>query len=407
MSTYHLAPRIAATLLTALVVSGIASSGDGAAARQGATPSADLCAGDTPGAGSGGMVTGTPMAGMAMGTPSARTEGMVAEFDQLYIDGMIPHHASIIPVAQAALPRLGDQRLVGIAENIVASQSAEIEELRGYRERFYGSREPMPMDEQSMATLEQVMPGMGAMMAQMDPAADVATLCAAEDPDLAFIDLTIPHHRSAVAMSEAALDQSTHDEIRTFAERVIAAQQREIDELSAVRAELYGSATPAAGGHERAVADGHDDDRHGDEPPADRTAIRALAPDVVAQIERGEGAGFALPAERNGVPGPSHVLALADELGLTADQRERVDAIFAEMRAAAIPAGQRYLDGERALETDLRAGELAEGRLGEHVARVSRLEGDLATVHLTAHLRTAGVLTPDQIAAYSRLRASA
>jgi len=45
--------------------------------------------------------------------------------------------------------------------------------------------------------------------------------------------------------SEAALELATHDEIRTIAERVIQDQQREIDELSAIRQELTGEATPA------------------------------------------------------------------------------------------------------------------------------------------------------------------
>ena len=247
------------------------------------------------------------------------------------------------------------------------------------------------------------MPGTGAMMAQMDPAAEVASFCAAEDPDLAFIDLTIPHHRSAIEMSEAALDQATRDEIRAFAERVIRDQQREIDVLGAVRAQLYGSATPEPVDGE-SESGGHDG--HGAMPrsAAAKLPIRALPAETVEQIERGQGAGFALPAERNGVPGPSHVLELADRLGLSGDQRAQTQAVFDEMRAAAIPAGARYLDAERALEADLRDGAVDEAELTARVAEVSRLEGELAAIHLVAHVKTASILTPDQVAAYSRLR---
>ena len=184
----------------------------------------------------------TEPGGMAMGTPAA-----AAELDQLYIDMMIPHHASIIALSQAALPRLKDDRLRAIAENVIAAQTAEIAELRGYREQWYGSPEPQPMGEEAMMRL---MPGaatpMDAMMAQMDAAAQVALLCAADDPDRAFIDLAIPHHQGALEVSEIALEQTTHDELRAFAERVIADQQREIAELGSIRAELYGSASPEA-----------------------------------------------------------------------------------------------------------------------------------------------------------------
>ena len=166
----------------------------------------------------------------------------------MYIDMMIPHHASIIALAQAAQDRLTEERLQTIAANIITAQQAEIEELRGYREQWYGSPEPMPMDEGMMDMMMEMMPGMGdmgSMQMQMDPEALVATFCGAEDPDVAFIDLTIPHHEMAIRASEAALEQATHDEIRAIAERVIQDQQREIDELSAIRQELTGEATPA------------------------------------------------------------------------------------------------------------------------------------------------------------------
>jgi uncharacterized protein (DUF305 family) len=173
--------------------------------------------------------------------------GMAMEIDQLFIDMMIPHHASIVAMAQAALDRLEDERLRQIAQRIIETQSGEIEELRGYRAAFYGDPEPMPMDE-TMGTMDQVMPGMpvpaAEMMAQMDAATQVALFCAAEDPDLAFIDLTIPHHESAIAMAEATVARATHEEIRAFAERVIRDQQAEIEDLTAIRQEIAGAGTP-------------------------------------------------------------------------------------------------------------------------------------------------------------------
>jgi uncharacterized protein (DUF305 family)/Spy/CpxP family protein refolding chaperone len=388
----------AATLvgvLSILAWLGLAAGPHPVAAGQAATPSADPCAAASPAA-------GADHAGMGHG---AMVMGEM-EFDRMYIDMMIPHHASIVAMSQAALTRLDDERLREIAQRIIDTQSAEIEELRGLRARFYGDAEPMPMDGPLMGMMGQMMPGMGSpeeMAAQMDPAAQVAALCAAENADLAFIDLTIPHHESAIAASEAALDQATHDEIRVFAERVIADQRREIDELTAIRAELSGPASPVAGAGVQASAGGHDHDAANAGAATER-AIRALSPDEVAQIARGEGAGFALPAERNGVPGPRHALDLAADLALSGEQRARLQTVFDAMRAAAIPAGQRYLDAQYALETALRDGGLTTERLRDLVAEVNRLEGELAVVHLAAHLETAAILTPEQIDAYNRLR---
>ncbi|MCC6793032.1 MAG: DUF305 domain-containing protein, partial [Thermomicrobiales bacterium] len=158
-----------AGLLVALVALAAFQPFRGAAgAQQAATPAAGyscrgMMPGGTPVMGSGmGMHGGTPMAGMGA--------GMMMEFDQGYIDMMIPHHASIIALAQAALPELTDPRLIAMAQSIIETQSAEIDELRGYREQWYGSATEMPMGSDAMM---QMMPGMmmspDEMAAQMDP----------------------------------------------------------------------------------------------------------------------------------------------------------------------------------------------------------------------------------------------
>ena len=192
----------------------------------------------------GAMAHEMPMAG----TPAAGMDHMEMEFDQMYIDMMIPHHQSIIAMAQAALPRLQDDRLREIAQAVIEDQGAEIAQLQEYRKAWYGEPTPMPMDEAMLTAMEQMMPGMGdmeAMAAMMDAEALVAAFCASENADLGFIDLTIPHHEMAIVVSEAAVEQATHPEIKEVAQQVIDAQEREIDELTAIHQELTGEATPA------------------------------------------------------------------------------------------------------------------------------------------------------------------
>jgi uncharacterized protein (DUF305 family) len=201
------------------------------------------------------MMTASPMAGMdgmAMGTPAVGEHDMTGErveFDQLYIDMMVPHHESIIALAEVAQDRLTDERLQTIAEAVVTDQEREVAELRGYRDMFYGSPRGMPMDPAMMDMMMERMPGMGDMdeMAMlMDAGALVGAFCAAEDPDLAFIDLTIPHHQMAIDASMVAYLQAVHPEIKAIAKGVIEAQEREIEELTAIRAELTGESTPAS-----------------------------------------------------------------------------------------------------------------------------------------------------------------
>jgi uncharacterized protein (DUF305 family) len=216
------------------------------AGAQDATPTPITCAdvAATPSDGTSGMP------GMQHGamdaTPGAHAgHGMaMAEFDLMYIDMMIPHHESIIALATVAVNELEDPRLIEIAEAVITAQTAENEEMQRLRDEWYPGAEPVSMD-----MMMQGMPGMGDMMAmeqQMSAEYQVATFCAAEDKDLAFIDLAIPHHRMAIVASEAALTQAVHPELVAIAEDVIAAQEAEIVELEAIRAELTGEATPAS-----------------------------------------------------------------------------------------------------------------------------------------------------------------
>jgi len=132
--------------------------------------------------------------------------------------------------------------------------------------------------------------------------------------------------------------------------------------------------------------------------------IKALSDEEIASLRAGEGMGFALAAELNGVPGPKHVLELSDELGLSDEQIQRVEAVRTSMADLARRLGAELIEAERALDR-------AFGHAGppaEHVASLIREAGDARTrlreAHLLAHLETAAVLTPDQIQRYAELR---
>lgn len=240
----------AATLSTSVMIGGLGMPG---ATAQEATPAATYsCETAMVGSPAAGMPMGEMpgMTGADMGTPMAGMGHMAMEIDQMYIDMMIPHHQSIIALAEAALPRLTDARLREIAQAVIDTQQPEIAELHDLRAQFYGEAAPMPMDDAMMTAMTEMMPGMSGTMDemafQMNAEAQVAAFCAAENPDLAFIDMTIPHHRMAIEASEDVLDQAVHPEIRDVAQRVIDAQQREIEELEQIRQELTGAATPAS-----------------------------------------------------------------------------------------------------------------------------------------------------------------
>jgi uncharacterized protein (DUF305 family) len=198
----------------------------------------------------GGMMT--PGAGMGMATPGAGM-GMMGEFDLMFIDMMIPHHESAVVMAQIALTRAEHAEIRQLAEDIIASQSAEIAQMQEWRRAWYGDTAAMPMEQMIgvMGGMMQGMPGMGvdpmAMMAMsMNMGGELQALCTAPPPfDLAFITMMMPHHESAVAMARVALQHATHQEIKDLARAIIDAQQREIAGMMRWRAAWYGG-TPVA-----------------------------------------------------------------------------------------------------------------------------------------------------------------
>jgi uncharacterized protein (DUF305 family) len=207
-------------------------------AAQDATPTPSSCEDVMP-------MASTPAADHAMGDMEM---GEMVEFDLAYIDMMIPHHQSIIALAEVATPELRDPRLVELAGAIIDTQAEEIDELMAFRNAWYLDAEPVSMDLMMMAmpSMEESSMSMESMNQLMSPEALVTAFCAAEDTELAFIELTISHHQMAIDASEDALELAVNPELVAVAEEVIEAQQSEIDLLMEIQAELTGEATPAS-----------------------------------------------------------------------------------------------------------------------------------------------------------------
>jgi Spy/CpxP family protein refolding chaperone len=132
--------------------------------------------------------------------------------------------------------------------------------------------------------------------------------------------------------------------------------------------------------------------------------VAALSAADIAALEAGEGWGLALPAELNGYPGPAHVLEHAEALGLTPEQRARVEAIFEAMRAAAQRAGLVYIEAERNVDRLFLEGNATPATLAAATGRAGEALGALRTVHLTAHLEVTPLLTRHQRHLYTQLR---
>ena len=132
--------------------------------------------------------------------------------------------------------------------------------------------------------------------------------------------------------------------------------------------------------------------------------IKALSAEQIDDLTAGRGMGLALAAELNGYPGPRHVLDLAHELALTADQQQRTSALFDAMRQETSALGARLIEAERALDRLFAEQRATPDSVATATANSAAIEGELRTAHLRYHLAMMDVLRPEQIDAYKQLR---
>jgi uncharacterized protein (DUF305 family) len=207
-------------LAAALSLASCGGSGGSGAAQQG-------------GDGSGGSQEqrGGGMEGMDHGDMGS--QGMARQMvmengrysDERFIDAMVPHHQSAVEMARVALKNAEHQEIRNLAEDIITTQEAEIEELKRIKQREFGTSEvPMEMSDEEMQ-----------MMGAMDP----QQLAEQRPFDKAFIDAMIPHHESAIEMAEVALEESDNPRIREIASAIVDAQNREIAQLKEWREKWY------------------------------------------------------------------------------------------------------------------------------------------------------------------------
>lgn len=108
-----------------------------------------------------------------------------------------------------------------------------------------GAEPAVPPVETTTTTLPTAMPA--AMPATMEGMDHAAMMDPNQAFDAQFIDSMIEHHQGAIDMATMALEQAEHEELRTMADEIIAAQQAEIAQMEEWRAAWYPDLPPTQG----------------------------------------------------------------------------------------------------------------------------------------------------------------
>lgn len=136
--------------------------------------------------------------------------------DHDFASMMKMHHESAIEMAQYELQNGQDSTIREMAQTMITEQKKEIAEF----DNFLSSNKPVANNEDASNDL------MKAMHKHMEPAEPLNN-----NPDHDFVAMMITHHKSAVEMSESILKSGKDKSIKTMANKIIADQKEEINQL--------------------------------------------------------------------------------------------------------------------------------------------------------------------------------
>lgn len=154
--------------------------------------------------------------GMAMPSMKMGMSGMQAlqrlsgkEFNISFLSQMIAHHQGAVAMAQQALEVAKHAETKKEAHMVVTDQKREIEQMTVWLQKWYGVQ---PSEAQ------------GELMK-----ADMKTMTAMKiENDRMFFEMMIPHHQSAIEMSQMVFKRSDKAEVKHLARSIIKAQKAEI-----------------------------------------------------------------------------------------------------------------------------------------------------------------------------------
>ena len=128
----------------------------------------------------------------------------------MFAEMMIPHHVQAIEMSELALERSQDPEVTALAEQILAAQAPEIEDMKTWGD--------LNLEAHAGHT----------MMGMLTPA-QMSALAAATGPefDRLFLEGMIVHHEGAIQMAQMVI-QSSSPQAKQLGEEIVASQTAEI-----------------------------------------------------------------------------------------------------------------------------------------------------------------------------------
>ena len=134
-----------------------------------------------------------------------------ARYEVRFMTEMIDHHFMAVQMATMCLDKAVHPELEALCQNIVTSQTQEIQMMQAWLSDWYGisySPEMTKGDQQMMAR-----------MASMPPA----------EFEMEFLKMMIRHHWKAVVRASQCIERAYHPELVAMCEHIVLSQSAEIE----------------------------------------------------------------------------------------------------------------------------------------------------------------------------------
>lgn len=172
--------------------------------------------------------------GMPVFADAPAQDAATAKFESDFMQTMIDHHTMAEEMSKVCLQKAKHEELRGMCQNIIDSQTKEIQLMQSWLQRWYQiTKEPM-------------------MMAQDEQMLSHLNAAGGDEFDTMFMQMMIEHHNTAIQEATPCVERAAHQELGNLCQTIISSQQQEIEQMKTWLAQWYNltanvtQATPSA-----------------------------------------------------------------------------------------------------------------------------------------------------------------
>jgi uncharacterized protein (DUF305 family) len=171
-----------------------------------------------------------------------------------FLRDMMPHHTQAVEMSLIIRDRTDDEQLRFLATDITLSQQNQIGMMQGWLQMWDLSPN---LDGPAMAWMDHPIEGRMPGMAVPEDIERLRTL-PVDEAEVLYLQLMIPHHRSAVDMADAYLQRGDQEDVSAFAENIVRVQDLEIETMNAMLEQRGAGSTPATPGASPVATPAHE-----------------------------------------------------------------------------------------------------------------------------------------------------